>query len=80
MENYVIKLNMVLIYSLIFAAVLSIVFTSSIKKHYWFYYSLSGLIAISTTIYEILRLTSTMKLYGYYWLIFNDFNNFISCF
>lgn len=56
---------MVLIYSLIFAAVLSLVFTSSIKKHYWFYYSVSGLIAISTTIYEILRLTSNMKLYGF---------------
>lgn len=56
---------MVLIYSLIFAAVLSLVFTSSIKKHCWFYYSLSGLIAISTTIYEILRLTSNMKLYGF---------------
>lgn len=56
---------MVLIYSLIFATILSLVFTSSIKKKYWFYYSLSALIAISTTIYEILRITSNMKLYGF---------------
>lgn len=56
---------MVLIYSLIFVTILSLVFTSSIKKKYWLYYSLSALIATSTTIYEILRITSNMKLYGF---------------
>ncbi|MBU3107783.1 ferric reductase-like transmembrane domain-containing protein [Clostridium gasigenes] len=56
---------MILIYSLILATILSLLFTTSIKKHYWFYYSLSAFIAISTTIYEILKITSNMELYGF---------------
>ena len=55
---------MILIYTLIFAIILSLVFTLSIKKNYWAYYSVSALIAIITTVYEILRMTSNAKLYG----------------
>lgn len=55
---------MILIYSLIFATVLSLVFTASVKKYYWAFYSLATLLATSTFCYEILRLTSDKKLYG----------------
>lgn len=55
---------MILIYSLIFATVSSLIFTKQIKKYYWVFYSLSILVASSTFGFEILRLTSNKKLYG----------------
>lgn len=55
---------MILIYTLIFATILSLVFTLSIKNSYRFYYLVSLLIAIITTVYEVLRITSNAKLYG----------------
>ncbi|SFB26083.1 ferric reductase-like transmembrane domain-containing protein [Clostridium frigidicarnis] len=53
-----------LIYSLIFVIGLALVFTKSIKKNNHIYYSIATIIAISTIGYEILRMTSDMKLYG----------------
>lgn len=56
---------MILIYTLIFALILSLVFTLSIKKNYLAYYLVSALIAIITTVYEVLRITSDAELYGF---------------
>lgn len=53
-----------LIYSLIFATMLSVFFTSSIKKKSHTYYFVASVVAISTTVCEILRMTSDMKLNG----------------
>ncbi|MEF9934324.1 MAG: ferric reductase-like transmembrane domain-containing protein [Clostridium sp.] len=44
---------MVLIYSLIFAFSLSLLFTTSIKKYKWVYYTLAILTALSTLVYQI---------------------------
>lgn len=55
---------MILIYSLIFATGLSLIFTKQIKKYYWAFYSLTILLATSTLGFEILRLFSDKKLYG----------------
>ena len=55
---------MILIYSLIFAAGLSLIFTKQIKKYYWLFYSLAILLAASTFGFELLRLISNKKLYG----------------
>lgn len=56
---------MIFICTLVLVTILSLLFTSSIKKHYYLYYSLAGFIAIITSIYEILRITSNMKLEGF---------------
>ena len=56
---------MIFIYSLIFALLLSLFFTSNIKKNYWTYYLISIFIGIITTVYEVLRITSGVKLYGF---------------
>ncbi|MBU3114258.1 ferric reductase-like transmembrane domain-containing protein [Clostridium lacusfryxellense] len=56
---------MILIYTLTFVILLSLFCTSSIKKNYRTYYLASTLIAIITTIYEILRISSNAKLYGF---------------
>lgn len=56
---------MIFICTLVLVTILSLLFTSSIKKHYYLYYSLAGFIAIITSIYEILRITSNMKLDGF---------------
>lgn len=53
-----------LIYSLIFASGLSLIFTKQIKKYYWAFYSLAIILAASTFGFEFLRLTSNKKLYG----------------
>ncbi|MCB2305537.1 ferric reductase-like transmembrane domain-containing protein [Clostridium estertheticum] len=55
---------MIFIYSLIFVLILSLFFTSSIKKNYWTYYLISIFIGIITTVYEVLRITSGVNLYG----------------
>ncbi|MBU3160002.1 ferric reductase-like transmembrane domain-containing protein [Clostridium frigoris] len=56
---------MIFVYSLIFALVLSLFFTSSIKKNYITYYLVSIFIGFITTVYEVLRITSGAKLYGF---------------
>ncbi|MBU3214558.1 ferric reductase-like transmembrane domain-containing protein [Clostridium estertheticum] len=56
---------MIFIYSLIFALLLSLILTSNIKKNYWTYYLISIFIGIITTVYEVLRITSGVKLYGF---------------
>ena len=56
---------MTFIYTLIFVTILSLLFTASIKKNYYMYYSTAAFIAIITSIYEILRITSNMKLEGF---------------
>lgn len=55
---------MIFICTLVLVTLLSLIFTSSIKRQYYIYYSISGGIAILTSIYEILRITSNMKLEG----------------
>ncbi|OOM14368.1 ferric reductase-like transmembrane domain-containing protein [Clostridium saccharobutylicum] len=55
---------MIFICTLVLVTLLSLIFTSSIKKQYYIYYSISGGVAIVTSIYEILRITSNMKLEG----------------
>ncbi|WP_026887604.1 ferric reductase-like transmembrane domain-containing protein [Clostridium beijerinckii] len=55
---------MIFICTLILVTILSLLFTSSIKKHYYLYYSLAVGIAIITSFYEILRITSDAKLEG----------------
>ena len=57
--------NIILIYSLIIVTVLAFSFTSSIKKQYRVYYSLAALLAILTSVYEILRIISNVKLHGF---------------
>ena len=56
---------MIFIYSLIFVLILSLFFTSSIKKNSNNYYLASIFIGIFTTIYEVLRITSHAKLDGF---------------
>ncbi|MBU3200406.1 ferric reductase-like transmembrane domain-containing protein [Clostridium estertheticum] len=56
---------MIFIYSLIFVLILSLFFTSNIKKNYWTYYLISIFIGIITTVYEVLRITSGVKLSGF---------------
>ncbi|MBX4264597.1 ferric reductase-like transmembrane domain-containing protein [Clostridium estertheticum] len=56
---------MIFIYSLIFVLLLSLLFTSNIKKNYWTYYLISIFIGIITTVYEVLRITSDVKIYGF---------------
>ena len=55
---------MILVYSIIFAMILSLFFTLSIKRRSWAYYVASVSIAIITSVYEVLRITSGAKLYG----------------
>lgn len=55
---------MILIYTIIFAMILSLCFTLSIKRRARAYYAASVSIAIITTVYEVLRITSGAKLYG----------------
>lgn len=55
---------MYLIYSLIVVTLLSLLFTKTIRNHSKIFYSIASIIAIATTIYEILRLTSNLKLQG----------------
>ena len=55
---------MILIYTIVFAMILSLCFTLSIKKKCCYYYLVSASIAIITTVYEVLRITSNAKLYG----------------
>ena len=50
---------------LILVTILSLFFTTSLKKHTSIYYAIASLIAILTTIYEISRLTSDFKLTGF---------------
>lgn len=56
---------MYFIYSLILVTLLSLLFTKAIRNHSKFFYSIASIIAILTIIYEILRLTSNLKLYGF---------------
>lgn len=56
---------MIFICTLVLVSILTLLFTSSIKKQSYMYYSLAGFIAIITLIYEILRITSNMKLDGF---------------
>ncbi|MFW2490526.1 ferric reductase-like transmembrane domain-containing protein [Clostridium chromiireducens] len=56
---------MIFICTLVLISILSLLFTSSIKKQSYVYYSLAGFIALITSIYEILRITSNMKLDGF---------------
>ncbi|MBC2458740.1 ferric reductase-like transmembrane domain-containing protein [Clostridium beijerinckii] len=55
---------MIFICTLILVTILSLLLTSSIKKNYYLYYSLATGIAIITSFYEILRITSNAKLEG----------------
>lgn len=55
---------MIFICTLILVTILSLLLTSSIKKHHYLYYSLATGIAIITSFYEILRITSNAKLEG----------------
>lgn len=54
-----------LIYSLIFTGSISLFFTSRIKKQPYIYYCLAGIISMATSVYEILRITSNLKLQGF---------------
>lgn len=56
---------MIFICTFILVTLLSLIFTKSIKKITYVYYSIFGIIAIITSIYEILRITSNMKLDGF---------------
>lgn len=56
---------MIFIFTLILVIILSLVFTRSIKKYNYLYYLVGGFIAIITSIYEILRITSNAKLDGF---------------
>lgn len=53
---------MILVCTFILITILALTFTKSIKKLSYVYYSIFGVIAIITSIYEILRITSNMKL------------------
>lgn len=59
------RVNMRLVYSLIFIVALALIFTSSIRKHSRLFYLIASIIATSTVIYEIFRLTSDIKLQGF---------------
>lgn len=54
-----------LVYSLIFTAVLALIYTKSIKKHSKIFYSVATAIASITIIYEIYRLISDTKMQGF---------------
>lgn len=56
-----------MIFILTFALVtlITLFFTQSIKKDYYIYYSIAGAIAIITSIYEILRITTNITLNGF---------------
>lgn len=56
---------MYFIYSLILVTLLALFFTKAIRNHSKVFYSIASVIAILTTIYEILRLTSNFKLNGF---------------
>ena len=56
---------MIFICTFILITLFSLIFTKSIKKNSCIYYSISGVIAIITSIYEILRITSNMKIEGF---------------
>lgn len=56
---------MILICTFILITILALTLTKSIKKLPYVYYSIFGSIAIITSIYEILRITSNMKLDGF---------------
>ncbi|OOM71460.1 ferric reductase-like transmembrane domain-containing protein [Clostridium sp. BL-8] len=51
--------------TLVLVTVLAVFFTESIRKRYYIYYTIAGVIAITTSIYEILRITSNAKLDGF---------------
>jgi DMSO/TMAO reductase YedYZ heme-binding membrane subunit len=55
---------MYLIYSLLFITVLSLFFTSAIRKNSKIFYWIASVIASGTTIYEIFRLISDTKFQG----------------
>ncbi|KHD34887.1 ferric reductase [Clostridium acetobutylicum] len=55
---------MVFIWSLIFIVILSVVFTTNIKKNYKGWYVLASLISILVSIYEVMRIVSHPKLNG----------------
>lgn len=55
---------MILIYTLVFTIILSALFALNIKMKYRLYYLVSALIGTITTVYEISRTTSSVKLYG----------------
>lgn len=55
---------MYLIYSLIVVTLMSLLFTKTIRNNSKIFYSIASIVAIATTIYEILRLTSNLNLPG----------------
>ncbi|WP_315066596.1 ferric reductase-like transmembrane domain-containing protein [uncultured Clostridium sp.] len=50
--------------TLVLVTALVVFFAESIRRHYYIYYIIAGVIAIITSIYEILRITSNAKLDG----------------
>lgn len=56
---------MYFIYSFIVVTLLVLLFTKSIRNHTKIFYSIASVIALLTTIYEVLRLTSNTKLNGF---------------
>lgn len=56
---------MIFICTFILVTLLSLIFTKSIKKIAYVYYLVLGTIAFITSIYEILRITTNMKLDGF---------------
>lgn len=56
---------MIFICTFILVTLLALLFTKSIKKNSYIYYLSAGIIAIITSIYEILRITSNMKIDGF---------------
>jgi len=55
---------MIFICTFVLVTLLALLFTKSIKKNSYIYYLSAGVIAIITSIYEILRITSNMKIDG----------------
>ena len=56
---------MYFIYSLIVVTPLVLLFTKSIRNHAKIFYFIASVMAILTTVYEILRLTSNIELNGF---------------
>lgn len=56
---------MTFIFTFVLVTLLALLFTKSIKKNAYIYYLSAGVIAIITSIYEILRITSNMKIEGF---------------
>lgn len=56
---------MIFILTLVLVVFLALFLTKSIKNRSYIYYSIAGVIAIITSIYEILRITSNIKLTGF---------------